>query len=238
MPKQGVSRREFMRRTGGAAGTSIAASTVFLDPLPSYAQDTPVVPSDTLRMGMIGVGEQGAGVLRRAIAHPGIECVAACDVWDGRHTLAREIVGKPIKCTRRYQELLDDKSIDIIINATPDHWHSKIVVDSCEAGKDIYSEKPMTHDVAEGFAMIAAAAKNKRIVEIGSGAADTWTSMKAREIIASGTIGDLHTIEVSTGRNTPNGAWASWMPLPGLPHRRIWIGTPGLEIPQRSPSTE
>ena len=145
MVNNSVSRRDFMRRASKSAGASLAAKTIFLDPLPSYAQNTSVAASDRLRMGMIGVGEQGAGVLRRAVAHPGIECVGACDLWDGRHTLAQEIVGKPIKCTRHYQELLDDKSIDIIINATPDHWHSKIVVDSCNAGKDIYSEKPMTH---------------------------------------------------------------------------------------------
>jgi len=94
-------------RTYEAAGVSLAAKTIFLDPLTSYAQNTPVAANDRLRMGMIGVGEQGAGVLRRAIAHPGVECVAACDLWDGRHTLAQEIVGKPIKCTRHYQELLD-----------------------------------------------------------------------------------------------------------------------------------
>ena len=228
MAEHNVSRRDFVTRAGKVAGASLAAKAVFLDPLPNRAQDVPVAASDRLRMGMIGVGEQGAGVLRRAVAHPGIECVAACDVWDGRHTLAREIVGKPIKCTRHYQELLDDKSIDIIINATPDHWHSRIVVDSCNAGKDIYSEKPMTHEVAEGFAMIAAAEKNNRIVEIGSGAADTWTSIKARDLIASGAIGDVHTIEVSTGRNTPNGAWDSWMPPPGLSLENLdwntWLG--------------
>jgi predicted dehydrogenase len=226
MAQQKVSRRDFVRRAGNAVGSSLAAKTIFLDPLTSQAQDAPA--GNRLRMGMIGIGEQGAGVLRRAIAHPGIECVAACDLWDGRHTLAQEIVGKPIKCTRHYQELLDDKSVDIIINATPDHWHSKIVVDSCNAGKDIYSEKPMSHDVAEGFAMIAAAEKNKRIVEIGSGAAGAWTAIKARELIASGAIGDVRTIEVSTGRNTPNGAWDSWMPPPGLSPENLdwntWLG--------------
>jgi predicted dehydrogenase len=228
MVKHDVSRRDFVMRASSAAGASLAAKTILLDPVASYAQNTPVAANDRLRMGMIGVGEQGAGVLRRAVAHPGIECVAACDLWDGRHTLAQEIVGKPIKCTRHYQELLDDKDIDIIINATPDHWHSKIVVDSCNAGKDIYSEKPMSHDVAEGFAMVAAAEKHKRIVEIGSGAADSWTSMKAKDLIASGAIGDVHTIEVSTGRNTPNGAWASWMPPPGLSPDNLdwntWLG--------------
>ncbi len=100
MVKSKVSRRDFLRRASNAAGASLTAKTTFLDPLPSYAQNTPVATSDTLRMGMIGIGEQGADVLRRAIAHPGIECVAACDLWDGRHTLAQEIVGKPIKCTR------------------------------------------------------------------------------------------------------------------------------------------
>ena len=228
MDPKNVSRRDFVTRAGKAAGASLAAKTIFLDPLSARAQNVPAAPSDRLRMGMIGIGEQGAGVLRRAIAHPGIECVAACDVWDGRHTLAQEIVGKPIKCTRHYQELLDDKSIDIIINATPDHWHSRIVVDSCNAGKDIYSEKPMTHEVTEGFAMIAAAEKNNRIVEIGSGAADTWTSIKAKDLIASGAIGDVHTIEVSTGRNTPNGAWDSWMPPPDLSPENLdwntWLG--------------
>src|SRR5512133_3875829 len=133
MEPNNISRRDFVRQAGNAAGASLAATAVFLDPLPGRAQDAPVAPSDRLRMGMIGIGEQGAGVLRRAIAHPGVECVAACDLWDGRHELAREIVGKPIKCTRRYQELLDDKNIDIIINATPDHWHSRIVVDSCNS---------------------------------------------------------------------------------------------------------
>jgi predicted dehydrogenase len=228
MIKKHISRRDFVRRASNAVGASVAANAVFLDPFPNLAQNAPVAASDRLRMGMIGIGEQGAGVLRRAVAHPGVECVAACDLWDGRHELAREIVGKPIKCTRRYEELLDDPNIDIIINATPDHWHSKIVVDSCNAGKDIYSEKPMSHEVAEGFAMIAAAEKNQRIVEIGSGAADTWTSIKARELIASGTIGDLHTIEVSTGRNSPNGAWDSWMPPPGLSPENLdwntWLG--------------
>jgi hypothetical protein len=154
-------------------------------------------------------------------------------LWDGRHTLAQEIVGKP-----RFQAATHSmpgwptarRSTPMPCSPTPimPHWHSKIVVDSCNAGKDIYSEKPMTHQVSEGFAMIAAAEKNKRIVEIGSGAADTWTSIKARELIVTGAIGDLRTIEVSTGRNTPNGAWESWMPPPGLSPDSLdwntWLG--------------
>ena len=223
-----ISRRDFMKQTGGAAGATLAAKTILVDPPAGYAQNTAVPPSDRIRVGIIGVGEQGAGLLRNAIFHKGVECVAACDLWDGRHTLAREIVGKPIKVTRRYQDLLDDKEIDCIINATPDHWHKQILVDCCKAGKDVYSEKPMSHEASEGFEMIRAAEENKRIVEIGAQSASSWTFNKAKELIAQGAIGDLHTIEASTGRNTPNGAWASWMPPPGLSPENLdwdtWLG--------------
>jgi predicted dehydrogenase len=233
MTKSKLSRRDFIRRTTSAAGATLAAKTILVDSGPSYAQNAAVPPSDRLHIGIIGVGEQGSGLLRSAISLPGIECVAACDLWDGRHTLAQEIVGKPIKVTRRYQELLDDKEIDCIINGTPDFWHKQILVDCCNAGKDVYSEKPMSHNASEGFEMIAAAERNKRIVQIGSQAASSWTFIKAKELIAQGAIGDLHTIEASTGRNTPNGAWASWMPPPGLSPQNLdwdtWLGnTPKL----------
>ena len=228
MTNRNLSRRDFIRRTGGAAGAALAAKTILVDPSPAYAQGTAVPPSDRLRLGIIGIGEQGQGLLKQAINHPGIECVAACDLYDGRTVLAREIVGKPIPVTRRYQDLLDNKEIDCIINATPDYWHKQIVVDCCNAGKDVYSEKPMTHKVSEGFEMIAAAEKNNRIVEIGSQPASMWTFNKAKELIAQGAIGDVHTIEAATGRNSPNGAWASWMPPPDLSPQNLdwdtWLG--------------
>src|SRR6202023_3573916 len=91
---------------------------------------------------------QGSGLLSTAVALPGTECVAACDLYDGRHTLAKEIAGPKIKTTRRYQELLDNKEIDCIIAAVPDHWHKQVVVDTVSAGKDIYCEKPMSHSAA------------------------------------------------------------------------------------------
>jgi predicted dehydrogenase len=222
------SRRDFIRRTAGAAGASLAARTVVLDPGPAYAADAAVPPSDTLRFGVIGVGMQGSGLLRQAITHPGVECVAACDLYDGRHDLAKEIVGKPIVTTRRYQDLLDNKEIDCIINATPDHWHKQIVGDCCNAGKDVYSEKPMTHSVSEGFEMIAAAQKNNRIVQIGSQFASSIVFAKAKELMAEGAIGDVHTVEAVTGRNSPDGAW-EYPPPPDLSPQNLdwetWLGT-------------
>jgi predicted dehydrogenase len=228
MSHRRLSRRDFMRGTAAVAGATLASKTILLDPGPAYAAAAAVPPSDTLRLGIIGIGMQGNGLLRTAISLPGVECVAACDLYDGRHELAREIVGKPIPVTRRYQDLLDNKEIDCIINATPDHWHKQIVVDCCNAGKDVYSEKPMTHGVSQGFEMIAAAQKNNRIVQIGSQFPSSIIFTKAKELLAQGVIGDVHTIEGVTGRNSPDGAW-EYPPPPDLSPQNVdwdtWLGT-------------
>src|SRR4029453_18317054 len=105
--------------------------------------------------------------LGRSVALPGVECAAASDLYDGRHARAREIAGANLRATRRYQELLEDKSMDCIVAAVPDHWHRKIVVDAVSAGKDIYCEKPMSHSVEDGRAMVAAAKKRGRLAQIG-----------------------------------------------------------------------
>src|SRR6266853_412104 len=131
--KKDLSRRQFLHRTAGAAGALAASPAIFLEPehIPLPLQST--APSDRLRFGIIGIGMQGSGLLTNAIQLPGVECVAACDLYDGRHTLAQEIVGKTIPTTRRYKELLDNKEIDCLIAAVPDHWHKQVVVDAVNA---------------------------------------------------------------------------------------------------------
>src|SRR5213082_2872358 len=202
-----LSRRQFLHRTAGAAGALAASPAIFLEPehIPLPLQSTP--PSDRLRFGIIGIGMQGSGLLRDAIQLPGVECVAACDLYDGRHTLAQEIVGKKIPTTRRYRELLDNKDIDCIVAAVPDHWHKQVVVDAVSAGKDIYCEKPMSHSAADGVAMVDAAKRAGRIVQIGSQRVSSQVCAKAKELIAQGTLGDLMLIEGWLGRNDPTGAW-------------------------------
>ena len=138
-------RRSFLR-TGalGVAGL-MAPGTVLLEPQ-SLGSTKAVAPSDRVRFGMIGIGMQGSGLLPNAISLPGVECVAAADLYDDRHTLAKQITNNSsLPTTRKYQELLDRKDIDCIVAAVPDHWHKRVVVDACNAGKDIYCEKPMSH---------------------------------------------------------------------------------------------
>src|SRR5690348_14578390 len=118
------SRRSFLELTASAAGASIAAKTILLDPSPAWAMPQNAAPSDRVRFGMIGIGMQGNGLMRNAIELPGIQCAAACDLYDGRHVLAREIANSTsLPVTRHYQDLLNNKEIDCVIAAVPDHWH-------------------------------------------------------------------------------------------------------------------
>ena len=214
--KNDFSRRAFLQTGAVAAGGLLAAKTILLDPVVASASPQTVAPSDRVRFGMIGIGMQGSDLLANAITLPGVECVAAADLYDGRHTLAKEITNNPsLPTTRRYQELLDNKEIDCIVAAVPDHWHRKVVVDAVSAGKDIYCEKPMSHNAADGVAMVDAAQRTRRIVQIGSQRVSSSLCAKSRELYHSGAIGDLSLVELSLGRNDPTGAW-EYPPPPDL----------------------
>jgi predicted dehydrogenase len=227
------SRRQFLQRSAGLTGAVVASRTILLDaetiPYPTKA----VAASDRVRFGIIGVGMQGSGLLTNAVQLPGVECVAAADLYDGRHTLAKEIAGPNVVTTRRYQELLANKDIDCIIAAVPDHWHKQVVVDAVNAGKDIYCEKPMSHTAAEGVAMVDAAKKTGKIVQIGSQRVSSVICTKAKEMLAQGMIGKLNLVEASLGRNDPTGAW-EYPPPPDLSPATLdwdtWQGT----VPKRA----
>src|SRR5579864_8323357 len=213
--KNDLSRRQFLQRTAGATGALAASPKVFLEPehIPLPLQSTPA--SERVRFGIIGIGMQGSGLLTNAVQLPGVECVAAADLYDGRHELAQEIVGSKIPTTRHYKELLDNKDIDCIVAAVPDHWHKQVVVDAVTAGKDIYCEKPMSHSPADGVAMVAAAKKTGRIVQIGSQRVSSVICAKAKELLANGIIGTITLVEGTYGRNDPTGAW-EYPPPPDL----------------------
>ncbi|HKC17055.1 MAG TPA: Gfo/Idh/MocA family oxidoreductase [Steroidobacteraceae bacterium] len=226
--KDRVSRRQFLQTTMGAAGVSFAAAATYLESPPLLASTKLRAPSDRVRFGIVGVGMEGSGLLGTAIKLPGVECAAACDLYDGRHELAREIVGKSIPTTRRYQELLDNKEIDAIIVAVPDHWHMQVVVDALAAGKDVYCEKPFSHNAADGLALVAAASKSDRIVQVGAQRTSSVLCAKAKELYDSGAIGKLSLVEATLGRNDPTGAW-EYPPPPDLSPQNLdwdtWLGT-------------
>jgi predicted dehydrogenase len=226
------SRREFLGISAAAAGGTLARKTILLTPEPIEDLSRPFAPSDRVRFGMIGVGMQGSGLLGTSITLPGVECAAAADLYDGRHVLAREIVRPDLPVTRRYKELLANKDIDCIVAAVPDHWHRQVVIDAVSAGKDIYCEKPMSHTAADGVAMVDAAKKSGRIVQIGSQRVSSLVCAKAKEIIAQGMLGDLMLVEGWLGRNDPTGAWQYPPPFDLSPQNLDWETWQG-DVPKR-----
>ena len=202
-----LSRRTFMHLSAGSVAAGAAAKINFLEPGALWGAGRTVAPSDRVRFASIGTGTRGCELLTASLDVPGVECVAVCDLYDSRHEAAQEAVKKQVPATRSYKEILDRKDVDAVIVAVPDHQHRRVVVDACAAGKDVYCEKPMSHNVEDGFAMVDAVAKNNRIMQVGSQRVSSIVYEKARELYSSGALGEVFLIEGSSNRNSPSGAW-------------------------------
>ena len=212
MNRPSWTRRQFIRVGTGAAAGGAAGKFTLLQPKPVWASPRPVAPSDTVRFASIGTGVRGCELLGASLSVPGVECVAVCDLYDSRHTAAQEAVKKNVPATRHYKEILDRKDVDAVFIAVTDHQHRKVFVDACAAGKDVYCEKPMSHTVDDGFAMVAAAQKANRMVQIGSQRVSSILYQHAKDIYDSGKLGDVCQIEAYWDRNSASGAWV--YPIP------------------------
>src|SRR6185369_17353322 len=141
-------RRDFIKLT--TATTLAAATSTTILASPEGPQPARVSPGDKIRLGLIGAGGQGMGDTREALKLPGVELVAAADLYDGRLVRAKEIWGNQLFTTRDYREVIARPDIDAVIIATPDHWHMRISNDAMKAGKDVYCEKPMVQQLDQG----------------------------------------------------------------------------------------
>jgi predicted dehydrogenase len=212
MSSSAFTRRQFIRLGTGVVSAGAATKLAVLEPnlLSAYARVAP--PSDTVRFASIGTGVRGCELLQASLRVPGIECVGVCDLYDSRHEAAKEAIKKEVPASREYRKILDRKDVDAVVVATTDHQHRKIVVDACLAGKDVYCEKPMSHTVEDGFAMLDATQRTNRILQIGSQGVSSILYAKAKEIYASGRLGDVFMIEAYSDRNSASGAWV--YPIP------------------------
>lgn len=221
MNGKSLTRRDFVRIGSGAVVAGTALKTVLLDPSPVWAAET---SGEKVRFAPIGMGVRGCDVLKAALQVPGAECVAISDLYDGRLRAGREIAPKDTPVTKNYKEILDRNDVQAVIVAVPDHLHRRIVEDACAAGKDVYCEKPMSHTLEDGFGMVDAAQKNKRILQIGSQRVSSITYIKAREIYQSGKLGDVYAIEAHSDRNSPSGAWVYPIPPDASEQTIDWNG--------------
>ena len=212
-----VSRREFLRRTRNSAlgfGLGLALPNVFLNTTKAASGEN---PSEFIRIGFIGVGNQGTSHLRALIRN----AVAVCDV-DKEHLAAakaevEKATGRPCAAFADYRKMLEDKSIDAVVIATPDHWHVLPAIHACEAGKDVYCEKPLTLTVHEGQVLVNVVRRTRRVLQTGCQQRSDAKFRLACELIRSGRIGRIKTVRVGIPKVNFPGPDPSKLPAPPVP---------------------
>jgi len=209
------SRRSFLKTTAGAL--SVAGVTART----ARSQDNVAGANRRVRVGLIGCGGMGTGDLRDML-RSGAQCVALCDVDDAQSAKIRELVGRdfsqaPDLVTRDFRRVLDRADIDAVIVATPDHWHALPTVMACEAGKDVYVEKPLSLTIGEGRVMVDVARRQKRVVQMGTQQRSAQHYADAVEYVKSGNLGTIRVVK----------AWAY----------QDWMGNVPKEPDSEPPST-
>jgi predicted dehydrogenase len=194
-----------------------ARERVILEREPHPDRNRRFAANDTIRLGVIGTGIIGFYNIRSALTVPGVELAAVCDLYDGRLTRAKEVFGQGITATRDYREILGRDDIDVVLVATPDHWHDVISIDAMKAGKAVYCEKPMVQDVAEGRRVIEAEKRYNAKFQVGSQGVSSIVMQKAQDLYRAGEIGDLILVEAVNDRHSSLGAWQYSIPPDASP---------------------
>ena len=183
------SRREFVSNAAKAGAVGVAAAGL----IPQSALAAPGKPgaNDRIRLGLIGAGAMGNGNLTNCAKHDDVVVAAVCDVWKAHLDKTLEKYGNKPKGYHDYRELLADKDIDAVIIATPHQWHCRQAVDACEAGKDIYMQKPMTLHLAESRVVKNAVLKHNRVLQLGTQIHASETYRRVVEWVQSGKLGKI-----------------------------------------------
>jgi predicted dehydrogenase len=179
-------------------------------------------PNDRIRIATIGMGIIGFIDTETALKVPGVELVAAADLYEGRRTHAREVHGDHVEVYVDYREILARKDVDAVLVCVPDHWHSRIAIDAMRAGKAVYCEKPMVRLVDEGREVIDVEKQTRAVFQVGSQYASSVLYDKVKELIAAGAIGKLSSVEARYNRNSAIGAWQYSIPTDASPQTVDW----------------
>ena len=190
-----VRRREFLQSLGVSAAGLMAAG--YSETARGYAAN------ETLSVACIGTGGRCRKLMESFPKIAGVKIVGVCDVWDQHLEQGLKLADSKAFKTKKYQAVLDRKDVDAVLIGAPDHWHVPLTVAACAAGKDVYVEKPLTHDLSEGAAVVAAQNKHKKIVQVGTQQRSMPQFQKAAEIVRSGQLGKIHKVHLTWNRNAP-----------------------------------
>ncbi len=226
-------RRKFLQAST-AAGAALAGAGMVTGIHSSLARAQPTrSANERLGVGAIGLRYQGSVIANKAQLYGDI--VAVCDVDQNVCDQAKAAFGStPFSCAD-YRDLIKRKNVDVITIGTPDHWHTKMVIDACRAGKDVYCEKPLTLTVAEGEQLVKVVKETGRIVQVGSWQRSDERFRLAVEMVRAGRIGKLKKVDVVLGKNAVSQSF-----LPRTPPKHLnwdlWQGqTPAVPyIEERS----
>jgi predicted dehydrogenase len=191
------SRRSFIRKSALAVGGVGLAGRV--GPA-SFGMIRKPAPSDVVHLGLIGTNSMGFHVLQKHLDLPDARCIAMCDVDHGiledRANTIREKYDQKPQLYHDFRKMLENKDIDAVIISTPDHWHCLPTVYACEAGKDVYVEKPMANSIEECNLMVKAARKYDRVVQVGQQQRSGKQWQDIMDTLKSGRLGKLRKVEV------------------------------------------
>jgi len=216
-----ISRREFTKRTAAAGFAAALSRTRILG------------ANERIRLGFIGVGNRGDQVLDGFLEQKDAEVVAVCDLWQPYLDFSARKIGTNPQQFKDYRKLLDRKDIDAVVIATPDHWHALQTIQACQAGKDVYVEKPLSLCVVEGRRMVEAARKYQRVTQVGLMRRSGAKLQEAVEYLQGGGIGKITAIRTFHIQNEwpvgignpqncepPDGLdWEAWLgPAPKVPY--------------------
>ncbi|MDG1874007.1 MAG: Gfo/Idh/MocA family oxidoreductase [Mariniblastus sp.] len=224
------SRRAFLAATStfGAATWGCLAGTPHTNLLAQKAK--PPSPNQQLGVGVIGLRYQGSVIAHKAAIYGNI--VAVCDVDKHVRDQAKASFGSTPRAFENYEDLIARQDVDLITIGTPDHWHTKMVIDACRAGKDVYCEKPLTLTIDEGKKIRDVVQQTGRIVQVGSWQRSDHRFRQAVEMVRLGRIGKLKKVEVVLGKNVVGGPFDQ-RPIPTNLNWNLWQGqTPDVPYTQ------
>lgn len=218
------SRRRFLKNSA-AASTVIGVNAI----IPSKVWSAKTAPSDKINVALIGCRNMGFGILKHHLNTKQVNCLALCDVDENILAEKAEIVKNNFNQNPElfgdYRKVLEKQDIDAVIIGTPDHWHPLIMVEACQAGKDVYVEKPMANTIGECNIMLEAAKKYQRVVQVGQQQRDNPVFKDVMKLIKAGEIGALRKVNIWANFNYGIGtSFYDDEPVPGGVDYDFWLG--------------